>query len=131
MKTVFAVMACLLLVSFAMAQVTVGGRVLANQDGELVALPGATVTLMSMGTMGGGMGGGRMTTLTATTDDNGVYSFANVAAGTYSLRATLTGYTLTRCITFTVATGATAPVVRDITMIARTTRPVTRCARMD
>jgi hypothetical protein len=67
--------------SLAQAVGAIGGTI---ADSSGAVLPGVTVTLSSPGIIGGDR--------TAVTDSRGVYEFATVVPGTYSVRADLTGF---------------------------------------
>ena len=82
----FACVAWLLLIvhSNAAAQSGTGAISGTVQDSSKSVLPGATITLVSPGTIGGNQ--------TAVSDDRGAYQFIRLVPGTYSVKGELAGF---------------------------------------
>ena len=101
LKFVFFGTACLLFANGALAQTrsSITGTV---TDSSQAVLPGATVTLESPGLVGGAQ--------TATTDQRGVYRFADLAPGTYQLTASLAGFQSVRRTGLRLLFGATQTI---------------------
>lgn len=104
----FVLLGCLLCAVPAAAQqavftASIAGRVLAQADRS--TLPGAEVTLLD--------GSTGATLATTTTDSDGAYRFAAVAAGRYALRAGVPGFPAVTTPPFDVAAD---PITRDLTL---------------
>lgn len=99
-------LACLLLPLPAMAQLTTGRISGTVQDTTGAVIPGATVTLSSVGVIGGSQ--------TTTTDERGLYQFTRLVPGVYGVKAEIQGFSA--AVRERVVVNADATVRADLTV---------------